>query len=210
MIVEEIPTSRRKRETLGTPASFRQAVVNISLTKVWHQHGCIYGVCSIQSLQGEISHMAQSSKASAFGGPSREQREEVETYQKVRALEVKLMGPDGRAQALPNNLYSFLLQLLADLRAGQAVTLLQSRHEFTTIEASKVLGMSRQFLVRLLERGELPFHKVGTHRRIYARDALAYKAKRDLSRRKNLDDLARAEYAEGLYGQIPDDFNAEQ
>jgi excisionase family DNA binding protein len=154
--------------------------------------------------------MAQSGKASAFGDPSREQREEVETYQKVRSLEVKLMGPDGRAQALPNNLYSFLLQLLADLRAGQAVTLLQSRHEFTTIEASKVLGMSRQFLVRLLEKGEIPFHKVGTHRRIYARDVLAYKAKRDLSRRKNLDDLARAEYAEGLYGQIPEDFNAEQ
>jgi excisionase family DNA binding protein len=153
--------------------------------------------------------MAQRGEVSAVQIPSRERVEVVETYQKIRALEAKLVGPDGRAQALPNNLYSFLLQLLADLRAGQAVTLLQSRHEFTTIEASKVLGMSRQFLVRLLEKGEIPFHKVGTHRRIYARDVLAYKAKRDLSRRKNLDDLARAEYAEGLYGQIPDDFNAE-
>jgi excisionase family DNA binding protein len=154
--------------------------------------------------------MAQRSEASAFGIPSREQREEVETYQKLRAAEAKLVGPDGRTETLPNNLYSFLLRLLADLRAGQSVTLLQSRHEFTTIEASKVLGMSRQFLVRLLEKGEIPFHKVGTHRRIYARDVLGYKAKRDLSRRKNLDDLARAEYAEGLYSQIPDDFNAEQ
>ena len=154
--------------------------------------------------------MAQRSEASAFGIPSREQREEVETYQKLRAAEAKLVGPDGRTETLPNNLYSFLLRLLADLRAGQSVTLLQSRHEFTTIEASKVLGMSRQFLVRLLEKGEIPFHKVGTHRRIYARDVLGYKAKRDLSRRKNLDDLARVEYAEGLYSQIPDDFNAEQ
>ena len=153
--------------------------------------------------------MAQSGEASAFGTPSREQREEVETYQKLRAAEAKLVGPDGRAEMLPNNLYSFLLRLLADLRAGQSITLLQSRHEFTTIEASKVLGMSRQFLVRLLEKGEIPFHKVGTHRRIYARDVLAYKAKRDLSRRKNLDDLARAEYAEGLYSQIPNDLDAE-
>jgi excisionase family DNA binding protein len=153
--------------------------------------------------------MEHSGKIAAFGVPSREQREVIETYQKIRALETKLVGPDGRAESLPNNLYSFLLRLLADLRAGQSVTLLQSRHEFTTIEASKVLGMSRQFLVRLLEKGELPFHKVGTHRRIYARDVLAYKAKRDLSRRKSLDDLARAEYADGLYSQIPDDFNAE-
>ena len=153
--------------------------------------------------------MAQSGEASALGIPSQEHREEVETYQKLRAAEAKLVGPDGRAETLPNNLYSFLLRLLADLRAGQSVTLLQSRHEFTTIEASKILGMSRQFLVRLLEKGEIPFHKVGTHRRIYARDVLAYKAKRDLSRRKNLDDLASAEYAEGLYSQIPDDFDAE-
>ena len=84
------------------------------------------------------------------------------------------------------------------------------QEEFTTGEASKVLGMSGQFLVRLLEKGEVPFHMVGIHHRMYAVDVLAYKAKRDLSRRKNLDDLARAEYAEGLYGQIPDDFDAER
>jgi len=152
--------------------------------------------------------MAQSREVSAVQIRSSERLEVIETYQKLRAAEAKLVGPDGKAESLPNNLYSFLLRLLADLRAGQSVTLLQSRHEFTTIEASKVLGMSRQFLVRLLAKGELPFHKVGTHRRIYARDVLAYKAKRDLSRRKSLDDLARAEYADGLYSQIPDDFNA--
>jgi len=99
----------------------------------------------------------------------------VDTYSKLREAEAKLVGPDGRAETLPNNLYSFLLRLLADLRAGQSVTLLQNRHEFTTIEASKVLGMSRQFLVRLLEKGEMPFHMVGTHRRMYARACLRTK-----------------------------------
>jgi excisionase family DNA binding protein len=73
-----------------------------------------------------------------------------------------------------------------------------------------MLGMSRQFLVRLLEKGEIPFHMVGTHRRMYARDVLAYRAKRDLSRRKILDDLARAEYEEGLYDQVPDESSAGQ
>ena len=140
----------------------------------------------------------------------RDQKEIVDTYSKLREQEAKLIRPDGRAEILPNNLYSFLLRLLADLREGNAVTILQNRHEFTTIEASKILGMSRQFLVRLLEKREIPFHMVGTHRRMYARDVLAYKAKRDLSRRKTLDDLARAEYAEGLYDQVPDDFSAGQ
>jgi excisionase family DNA binding protein len=83
------------------------------------------------------------------------------------------------------------------------------QEEFTTIEAGKILGMSSQFLVRLLEKGEIPSHMVGTRRRMYARDVLAYKAKRDLSRRKALGDLARSEYAEGVYGRVPDDFNSQ-
>jgi excisionase family DNA binding protein len=82
------------------------------------------------------------------------------------------------------------------------------QEEFTMIEAGKILGISRQFLVRLLEKGEIPFHMVGTHRRMYAHVVLAYKTKRDLSRRKVSDDLARAEYAEGLYDQVPDDFSS--
>jgi excisionase family DNA binding protein len=154
--------------------------------------------------------MSQSGSASAIDISLKEQREMVDTYSKLREVETKLVGPDGRTEGLPNNLYSFLLRLLAELRAGHSVTLLQNRHEFTTIEAGKVLGMSRQFLVRLLERGEIPFHLVGTHRRMYARDVLAYKVKRDLSRHKTLDDLARAEFEDGVYDQVPDDINAAQ
>src|ERR1700693_4903096 len=130
------------------------------------------------------------SEGRAFGATSKEQQEIIDIYAKLRESEAKLIGPDGKTEILPNNLYSFLLRLLADLRAGNAVTILQSSHELTTIEASKILGMSRQFLVQLLQRGEIPFHMVGTHRRLYVRDVLAYKAKRDTPRRKTLDDLA--------------------
>jgi len=150
------------------------------------------------------------SEGRAFDATSKEQQEIIEIYAKLRESEAKLVGPDGKTESLPNNLYSFLLRLLADLRAGNAVTILQSSHELTTIEASKLLGMSRQFLVQLLEKGEIPFHKVGTHRRLYVRDALAYKARRDTTRRKTLDDLAKREFAEGNYGKIPDDFHSGQ
>jgi excisionase family DNA binding protein len=150
------------------------------------------------------------SEGRAFDAASKEQEEIIEIYTKLRESEAKLIGPDGKAEILPNNLYSFLLRLLADLRAGNAVTILQSSHELTTIEASKILGMSRQFLVQLLQKGEIPFHMVGTHRRLYVRDVLAYKAKRDTTRRKTLDDLAKREFAEGNYGKIPDDFHAGQ
>jgi len=137
-----------------------------------------------------------------------EQLEINDLYNKLRKAEAKLVGPDGKTQILPNNLYSFLHQLLADLKAGKSVTILQSKAALTTVEASKLLGMSRQFLIEILNKGEIPYHMVGTHRRLYARDVLAYKVKRDNARRTILDDLARAESDDGIYDRVPDDFNA--
>jgi excisionase family DNA binding protein len=152
--------------------------------------------------------MAQNSAASALDISFQEQKDIVDTYTRLREVEAKLAGSDGRLEPLPNNLYSFLLRLLADLRAGNSITILQSRHEITTVEAARVLGLSRQFLIQLLEKGELPYHMAGTHRRMYARDVVAYKARRDASRRKTLDGLAKREFAKGDYAKVPDDFHA--
>jgi excisionase family DNA binding protein len=151
--------------------------------------------------------MVQASEAAAVDISQKEQKEIRDIYLKLREAEAKLIGPDGKTEILPNNLYSFLLRLLADLRAGHSVTILQNRHELTTVEASKVLSVSRQFLVQLLEKGEIPFHMVGTHRRIFVRDILAYKSMRDTSRRRTLDNLAKQEFAKGDYDKVPDDFH---
>lgn len=151
---------------------------------------------------------ASTREAPAVDISLKEQREIADIYAKLCEAEAKLAGPDGKAEVLPNNLYSFLLRLLADLRAGHSVTILQNKHELTTVEASKILGMSRQYLVQLLEKGEISFHLVGTHRRIYVRDVVAYKSKRDTMRRKALNELAEHEFAKGDYGKTPDDFHA--
>ena len=140
-----------------------------------------------------------SSEASAISISERDQREILEMYTKIRSAEAKLVGPDGKTQTLPSNLYSFLCHLLGDLKAGKSVTILQSNVQLTTVEAAKLLSVSRQFFIGLLEKKEIPFHMVGTHRRVYAREVLSYKARRDSARRKTLDDLARAEMEEGLY-----------
>src|ERR1700675_3458544 len=123
--------------------------------------------------------MKKQSEALTVDLSAREQKEIVDIYAKLREVEAKLIGPDGKTEILPNNVYSFLLRLLADLRAGHSVTILQSRHELTTVEASKILGVSRQFLIKVVEKGEIPYHLVGTHRRMFVRDVLAYKSKRD-------------------------------
>jgi len=74
--------------------------------------------------------------------------------------------------------------VFGDLKAGKPVTILTDAADLTTVEAAKMLAVSRQFLVQLLEQHEMPFHMVGTHRRVYARDVMAFKAKRDSARRR--------------------------
>jgi excisionase family DNA binding protein len=139
-----------------------------------------------------------------------DQRDIHDLYSKLRAAEAKLVGPDGKTQVLPGSLYSFLCQLLADLKDGKSVTILQSEATLTTVEAAKLLGMSRQFLIQEIEKRRIPHHMVGTHRRLYARDVLAYKSNRDAGRRTELDALASKEYEEGLYTRGVDDPHSRQ
>jgi excisionase family DNA binding protein len=138
-----------------------------------------------------------------------DQRQVLELYQKIQRSRAKLVGPDGKTQSLPVSLYEFLVKLIADLCEGQSVAIVRNDAQLTTVEAARMLGVSRQFLVNLLERDEIPFHMVGTHRRIYVRDLLAYRAKRDSKRRQVLDELTRAEAEEGLYDLEPAEDRAE-
>jgi excisionase family DNA binding protein len=138
-----------------------------------------------------------------------DQKQVLELYQQIQRSRAKLVGPDGKTQSLPVSLYEFLVKLIADLCEGQSVAIVQNDAQLTTVEAARMLGVSRQFLVKVLERDEIPHHMVGTHRRVYVRDLLAYKAKRDSKRRQTLDDLTRAEAQDGLYDLEPPDDRAE-
>lgn len=134
---------------------------------------------------------------------ARDQKEIEELYGALRKGKAKLVGPDGESRSLPDSVYSFLVQLIAALQQGKCVHILQSQARLTTAEAAAMLGVSRQFLVNTLEKGEIPYHKVGTHRRIFVHDLLTYKARRDSHRKSVLKDLVSAEMSDGLYDKVP-------
>jgi excisionase family DNA binding protein len=138
-----------------------------------------------------------------------DRKQVLDLYEKIRNSRAKLVGPDGRTQSLPVSLSEFLVKLVGDLCEGQSVSIVQNDAHLTTVEAARILGVSRQFLITVLERDELPHHMVGTHRRIYVRDLLAYKAKRDSKRRLILEDLTRAETEDGIYDLEPPDDHGE-
>lgn len=99
--------------------------------------------------------------------------------------------PDTREDViLPAAAVRLLVALLSEMAQGNAVTLIPIHAEFTTQQAADFLGVSRPFLVKLLEEGKLPYRKVGTHRRVLFEDLKNYKAEIDRKRLETLNELA--------------------
>jgi excisionase family DNA binding protein len=91
---------------------------------------------------------------------------------------VRLEGEEGGVVELPAGVAEALLGALGDLAEGSAVSIAGAEEELTTREAADLLNVSRPHLTKLLKKGEIPSHKVGSHHRVYRRDVLAYRARR--------------------------------
>ena len=105
----------------------------------------------------------------------------------------------GEQVALPAVVAQLLRHSVGELLSGQAVTVLPTEQELSTFEAAKLLGVSRPFLIsNLLETGIIPFHRVGSHRRIALRDLMAYQTEQQ-RRYALLEELAALDQELGLY-----------
>jgi excisionase family DNA binding protein len=110
-----------------------------------------------------------------------------------------LKGADGTEVLLPEPIYLLLMKIIQDMRSGRAIVLLPEDETFTTQAAANFLGMSRQHFVGLLESGKIPFHRVGSHRRVTFKDLRTFATTRDVERRARLGGLFQKVKDAGLY-----------
>jgi excisionase family DNA binding protein len=104
-----------------------------------------------------------------------------------------------RVLAIPATLYSALQQIIPFLLRGDAVSLVPVHQQLTTQQAADFLNVSRPHPVKLLNDGLMPYTRVGSHRRIYFRDVVEYKRRRDAERRKALDEMVALSEQFGIY-----------
>lgn len=94
---------------------------------------------------------------------------------------VALSFLDGRLVALPAALVELLRATAGELAEGRAVTVLPADTVLSPAETAELLGLSRPFVVGLLDDGVIPSERLprSRHRRVRLEDVLAFAARRE-------------------------------
>jgi excisionase family DNA binding protein len=118
---------------------------------------------------------------------------------KIALVEENADGSDVARLEVPPATLRLLSEILALMARQQTFVLYPESSELTTKQAAEVLGVSRPFLIRVLEAGEMPFRKVGRHRRVLMKDVLTYKQTMQVKSRAALDELVKLSEEVGGY-----------
>ena len=100
---------------------------------------------------------------------------------------------------IPLKALKLLATILKETSQGKPISIVPIATEMTTQAASELLGCSRPHLISLLETGEIPFIKVGKHRRIKYEDVAQYKAQMYSKQRNRIIEMMKMDEDLGLY-----------
>ncbi|MBV7433139.1 helix-turn-helix domain-containing protein [Dermabacteraceae bacterium TAE3-ERU5] len=110
-----------------------------------------------------------------------------------------LCSPTGQKKDIPVEVYKALVCIVEALAEGRGVSVVPTNTTLTTQQAADYLCVSRPTLVKLLEEGEIPFTKVGRHRRVALHELLRFEEEQAARTRQNLRELTRESVADGSY-----------
>lgn len=102
---------------------------------------------------------------------------------------------------VPISALRLLAKILNDTAQGYHVSIVPVSSDITTQAAAEYLGCSRPHVVKLLKEGEIPYHKIGKHRRIKYQDLASYKSAIKAAQKKGIEDLMQLDEDSGLYNE---------
>lgn len=133
----------------------------------------------------------------AAQGASGRSRRALEQVSRLSQTDVVVLEVGGEKVDLPGVLVAMLSQLASEVGQGHDVVMVRSDAELTPAQAAKLLGFSRQYLVRLLDDGVIPSRRLpgSSHRRIALDDVRTFQERRGQRRQgvnKVMDAVADA------------------
>jgi excisionase family DNA binding protein len=125
----------------------------------------------------------------------------LSTYLSPDVHQIKIVEASGQEHeaTIPSAAYRLLVDVLNQMAQGNSVTLVPIHTELTTQEAADLLNVSRPFLIKQIDPGAIPHHKVGNHRRIKFNDLMVYKERVDQEALAALDEIVAISEELGLY-----------
>ncbi len=118
--------------------------------------------------------------------PSQLKPEEIDQLESVLNDSPSLVGREGFRLEMPDPIFHLLLHVVRMMRRGESILLMPEDECVSTQSAADYLGVSRPFLVKLLDEEKIPYFKTGTHRRIMLKDLRNYREARDSERTDRL------------------------
>lgn len=114
------------------------------------------------------------------------------TKKNVSTENIEIIVKDsGETIQVPKKAYLLFIEIIEQMALGKSVHLLPGDSELTTQQAADILNVSRPYFVKLLEDGEIPFTKTGSHRKVRLADLMEYNRTLKSIQRKHLDLLAK-------------------
>lgn len=128
-----------------------------------------------------------------------EKIEEKGTQQPSLAITITLGGESSEKVELDKQSVDLLHHFFSLLATGDPLAIVPMSRQLTTQEAANILHVSRPYLIRLLDKGEIPYTRTGKHRRIRVNDLIAFKRKFDAKRMEAINRIAQLSQELGLY-----------
>ncbi len=129
--------------------------------------------------------------------PTDEETERAKNFSRILAREfasaesVKIQREDGgQSIEIPRQVFNVLMRLLSVMSEGKAFSLIPMDKELTTQQAADILNVSRPYLNKILDLGEIAHRKVGRNRRIKFSDLMEYKKSQEQKSKDALQELA--------------------
>lgn len=129
--------------------------------------------------------------------PTDEETERAKKFSRTLAKKfasaerVTIQRDDGdESIEIPRQVFNVLMRVLAVMSEGKAFSLIPMDKELTTQQAADILNVSRPYLNKILDLGDIAHRKVGRNRRIKFSDLMEYKKSQEQQSKDALQELA--------------------
>ena len=173
-------------------------LVNVNITKRRLLAGCVYSDFLYDDFMPTVTESALGLNSISVA--------EMDVLLRLASGEARayVHEASGNQVDFPENLISVLASIVQSMQQNDELLLLSRHRVMTTQEAADFVGVSRQYMVRLMDSGVIACDRTGKHRRVRLSDIVAYQQHRAATGKAAMDSMTDMMVEAGVYDHFYD------